>query len=116
MSDSPPSEYITRLSIELRERLADVEYEAVLLRRALSVLDCPAARSRARGDRISDGTALERRLLEAVAADPGARATVIALGEGRPPEHIKTILASLHVRGVVEPEGLGWRLAPGTGA
>src|SRR4051794_4699270 len=91
------SAFIVGLSAQLRGRLNAVEFEARALRRALAVLEHPVARSPAqrRADHPSTPEAFRRRVLRAVEDDPGARASLLALSEGRDAQEIKQILEDL---------------------
>jgi predicted Rossmann fold nucleotide-binding protein DprA/Smf involved in DNA uptake len=112
MSGPTRSAFTTRLRADIRARLDVLESEAEALRRALTILDGTPKRlhtPRAATRKPEDPT---QAILRALADGPGARASVIALSEGRQPEEIKKTLDELEAAGRVERDGLGWRLAP----
>src|SRR4051794_24841593 len=107
-----PSRFLEALSADLHERLDTVECEAGVLRAALACLEGPAQSSGAiNGRGLSTPDAVRRRLLRALEKNPGTRASLLALTKKRPADDIRRILEQLGESGLVEPDGLGWRLA-----
>jgi hypothetical protein len=120
------------LAERLGERLAELDAEAALIRRALAALDAgphrrlhePNSRDRAAhapvgshdratGKRVrdSDGGQLpvEARVLEALRDSVGGRASMLALTSGLGVETVRRSLESLERSGRARRDGLGWR-------
>jgi hypothetical protein len=87
----------------LHARLAELEHERRVIRRALAALeiDRPRAPRRRR--------AADQRVLDAIRADPGIRASLIGLELGLPAETVTGALQQLEAAGRIERLGLGWR-------
>lgn len=122
------------LADRLRERLEELDAEAVVITRALAALDsnsyrrmrrhesqggaadAPVApRDRAntqRADRqAANGSAVDARVLEALGDSMSSRASMLALTSGLSAESVRRSLESLERCGRVRRDGLGWRLA-----
>lgn len=97
---------VPRLRRDLKERLKLLEVERQAIQRALAALeDRPPARTR----RASTAT-----VFEAVARDPGVRATMLALELGVAAESVTRLLCELQGSGRVEQDGLGWKASDPT--
>lgn len=95
---------LPRLSRDLRRRLSELEAERNAIRRALAVIE---GRDGSRSRRVSTAG-----VLEAVRAEPGIRATMLALQLGVPPQEVAAHLEKLRAEGAVSRTRLGWRARP----
>jgi hypothetical protein len=101
MTNSP----VPRLARELERHLNDLEDEVRCVRGALHAL---------RGDQKNPSRkrrGLRQRLLAALAASPGSRASVLALELNLEVEDVKVELRHLSNARLVHAEGMGWRLS-----
>jgi hypothetical protein len=121
------------LADRLRERLEELDAEAVVIARALAALDggsyrrvrrpgsqnrtrAPVApRDRANVKRVGhparDELAVDARVLEALRDSLGGRASMLALTSGLSIETVRRSLESLERCGRARRDGLGWRAA-----
>lgn len=120
------------LSDRLRERLEELDAEAVVITRALAALDGgsyrrvrrPAPQDRAAHVPVAprdhanakraehpaaNESAVDARVLEALRDSIGSRASMLALTSGLSVETVRRSLESLERCGRVRPDGLGWR-------
>ena len=91
---------VATLAHRLRGRLAELDDERVRVAAALAMLEPRVPRTRAKS--VS--------LVDAIRESPGARGSMLALVCGAPVASIASELDALTKRGVVERDGLGWRL------
>jgi hypothetical protein len=94
------------LADRLRNRLAELDTERVRVAGALASLEHPVPRARAK--KVS--------LVDAIRASPGARRSMLALICGAPAASVAVELDELADAGVVERDGLGWRLCEAAAA
>ena len=99
---------IPALRTSLTARLAELERERAGIRAALKALD---DRPRPRPRRRLQPEEHRAAVLAAVAADPGVRASMLALTLGRPVDDVRADLEALERDGRVGRDGLGWRTA-----
>ncbi len=122
------------LADRLRERLEELDAEAIAISCALAALDggsyqpvrspesqnrtarTPVAtRERAKGKlaghSADDEVPVDARVLEALQDSVGSRASMLALTSGLSVETVRRSLESLERCGRVRRDGLGWRLA-----
>jgi hypothetical protein len=97
-----PDAFVASLVADLEARLADLDRERAAIRAALQAL-------RKRTRRETAG--LADRLGTALAANPGSRASMLALEMGLPVSRVQEQLKALERAGNVERIGLGWRVS-----
>jgi len=95
------SSFLTQLLRELRARIAEIDLERDAIAAALVALD-PSSISKGRRQ-VSAST-----VLSVVRADPGTRASMIALQLSVPAEAVLIHLRQLQEGGFVRKRGLGW--------
>ncbi len=105
-SRKPPSSHQDGLTVHalakrLTARLVELDAERERIAEALVVLNGPR----------SSKLELSTRILDAVGEEPGVRASMLALVCRIPAAAIKSELDALNRAGVVERDGLGWKLA-----
>ena len=88
------------LADRLRERLAELDDERVRVAGALAALEPRAPQPRDKKVSLAD----------AIRASPGARGSMLALVCGVPVASIAAELDALSEAGIVERDGLGWRV------
>lgn len=98
---------VPSLRRQLRDRLAALELERRSIICALDLLDGEGPRSAPR--RRRDRTLVRERILDAVQAEPGIRASVVAIACGRAPSDVMAELQEMLRAGLVERSGVGWR-------
>lgn len=97
---------LPRLVEELQERLACLDCERARISAALTVLnDEPSPTVRRRRP------TLDKRITDALRANPGMRASMLAEVERVPADVVLSRLEGMQQAGRVAREGLGWRLA-----
>jgi hypothetical protein len=104
------NEFVTKLIEDLRKRREELEGERTAITAALRALE---GAPRRRGQRQRD---LPSALVQSLAASPGSRASLLALEFGLSPAVVSLHLQDLERSGKIVKQGLGWRLAPSTGA
>lgn len=98
------------LRSRLSSRLADLEAECQLLRRAIAALDEPSRQVEPAGvKRNRHGTA--EMVMRALKTSPGSRASMIALTTQVEMSDVTAALQSLEAAGDVRRDGLGWSLS-----
>ena len=102
------NEFVTKLIQDLRKRREELEGEKAAITAALRALEGVPRRSRQRD--------LRSALVQSLAASPGSRASLLALEFGLSPAVVSLHLQDLERSGEIVKQGLGWGLAPSTGA
>ena len=102
----PGPSIVPRIRRALLARLDHLERERRAIRRALDALASrPAIRRKTEERAQSDG----KSVLQAVHAEPGVRASMLALWTGRDTQEIAAELVDLEEAGLVRRSGLGWK-------
>ena len=104
---------IPALRASIAERLEALDRERDALQVAMHALDGTSSR---RGDPLTRAArrepppALSALVAEALRADPGVRASVLALTLRRPVEQVRELLETMERDGSACRDGLGWRI------
>jgi hypothetical protein len=94
----------------MADRVAALEREAAVLRRAISALDGDGSPVRSRVKSRRPAPVTIQVVVKALREAPGSRASMLALIIGAPPAEVTARLTQLEARGSVRREGLGWAL------
>ncbi len=96
------------LRSKMAHRVAALESEAEVLRRAIAALD--GIELTDVFDRTANGSEVAEVIVRSLDDAPGSRASMLALVAGIPADDVTRMLVELESRGSVRREGLGWSL------